>query len=238
MKPSILLAGVLAAFCATTAPALLAAQELTQSRQIIVNGEGEVTAAPDMATITLGVTHRADEAKAAMDTTSDNVAAILERLATLGVAESDMQTRNLTLNPVWSDNGRTDLEQNVITGFVASNTIYVRVRDLESLGPLLDAVIEDGANDFNGLQFSMQNPDPLMDEARKAAVKDAMAKAVLYADAAGIELGQVRSITEQGGGRPMMMEMAASARKGGVPIAAGEVTVSSSVSMVFDIVSP
>ncbi|MBL3702317.1 DUF541 domain-containing protein [Sulfitobacter sp. BDSS02] len=238
MKPSILLAGVLAAFCATTAPALLAAQELTQSRQIIVNGEGEVTAAPDMATITLGVTHRADEAKAAMDTTSDNVTAILERLATLGVAESDMQTRNLTLNPVWSDNGRTDLEQNVITGFVASNTIYVRVRDLESLGPLLDAVIEDGANDFNGLQFSMQNPDPLMDEARKAAVKDAMAKAVLYADAAGIELGQVRSITEQGGGRPMMMEMAASARKGGVPIAAGEVTVSSSVSMVFDIVSP
>jgi len=99
-------------------------------------------------------------------------------------------------------------------------------------------VIEDGANDFHGLQFSMQNPDPLMDEARKAAVKDAMAKAVLYADAAGIELGQVRSITEQGGGRPMMMEMAASARKGGVPIAAGEVTVSSSVSMVFDIVSP
>ena len=147
MKPSILLAGVLAAFCATTAPALLAAQELTQSRQIIVNGEGEVTAAPDMATITLGVTHRADEAKAAMDTTSDNVTAILERLAALGVAESDMQTRNLTLNPVWSDNGRTDLEQNVITGFVASNTIYVRVRDLESLGPLLDAVIEDGAND-------------------------------------------------------------------------------------------
>ena len=61
MKQSILLAGVLAAFCATTAPALLAAQELTQSRQIIVNGEGEVTAAPDMATITLGVTHRADE---------------------------------------------------------------------------------------------------------------------------------------------------------------------------------
>lgn len=204
-------------------------------RQITVTGEGRVEAAPDMATISLGVTHENEQAKLAMEATSDAVARILERIAAMGVAPRDMQTRALSLSPVWSERTASDGNRARITGFVASNTVMVRVRDLASLGRILDAVIEDGANDFNGLQFDVQNPEPLMDEARRAAVADAMARAALLAEAAGVTLGPVQSISEQGGMRPMgaMMDMAM--RESGVPIAAGEVSVEAMVSMVFAI---
>jgi uncharacterized protein len=98
----------------------------------------------------------------------------------------------------------------------------------------MDAVISDGANNFNGLRFSVQDPDPLMDQARELAVADAVARAELLTSAAGIGLGEVLSMTEQGGERPVVMEMSA-ARGGSVPIAAGEVSLSASVSMVFAI---
>ncbi len=204
-------------------------------RQITVTGEGRVEAAPDMATISLGVTHENEQAKLAMEATSDAVARILERIAAMGVAPRDMQTRALSLSPVWSERTASEGNRARITGFVASNTVMVRVRDLASLGRILDAVIEDGANDFNGLQFDVQNPEPLMDEARRAAVADAMARAALLAEAAGVTLGPVQSISEQGGMRPMgaMMDMAM--RELGVPIAAGEVSVEAMVSMVFAI---
>lgn len=226
------------AFAGALALAALAGAALAEDlpRQINVSGEGRIEAAPDMATITLGVTNESEEAKAAMDATSEAVARILERIGALGVAPRDMQTRSLTLSPVWSDRDLSEGERARITGFVASNTVTVRIRDLGSLGGVLDAVIADGANDFRGLQFALQDPEPLMDEARRAAVADAMAKAALLAESAGVTLGALRSITEHGGGRPMpMMAMEAAARGASMPIAAGEVTVEASVSMVFDI---
>ena len=227
----------LAAVAILTLPATAQTNpEQVPPRQIMVMGEGQVEAVPDMATITLGVTHEAKAAREAMAATSDAVARILEQLGAMGIAERDLQTSNLTLNPVWSDRSGSVGGYNQISGFAASNTVFVRVRDLDGLGQILDAVIDVGANDFNGLSFSVQEPEPLEMQARDAAVADAMAKAVALAKAAGVTLGPVRSITDNGGGGgPVMMEMAAS-RKGGVPIAAGEVTVSAMVSMVFDIV--
>lgn len=206
------------------------------ARRISVAGEGRVEAAPDMATITLGVTHEAKEAQEAMRATSDGVARVLERLGAMGIAARDLQTRQLSLNPVWSDRASSGGTGRRITGFVASNTVLVRVRDLAALGGILDAVIADGANDFNGLRFGVQDPDPLLDEARRRAVADAMARAALLAEAAGVPLGPVRSIDDHGGGQPMpMAEMAMRASPGGVPVAAGELTLTATVSMVFEI---
>ncbi|MDU9002723.1 SIMPL domain-containing protein [Sedimentitalea todarodis] len=217
---------------ALTAPA--AAQD--QVRQIAVTGEGQVEAAPDMATITLGVTNEAREAKAAMAATSASVGQVLERLTALGIEQKDIQTQRLSLNPVWSGRGSSGTYPAKITGFTASNMVMVRIRDLDILGTTLDAVIADGANDFNGLQFGVQEPGPLQDAAREAAVKDAIAKAQLLANAAGVPLGPIISITEQGGGgpRPMMMQRAAMAESS-VPVAAGEVSLSASVSVIFAI---
>ena len=112
----------------------------------------------------------------------------------------------------------------------------VRIRDFTLLGGILDQVITDGANDLNGLQFGIQEPDPLVDAARQAAVADGIAKAQLLAGAAGVTLGPVQSISEQGGRpQPMMMEMAAARSSADVPVAAGEVSLRAQVSMVFAI---
>jgi len=219
------------------APAAMAAGNL---RQITVTGTGSVATVPDMAMINLGVSNQAKQAAAAMAATSETTAEMLQQLAALGIEPADMQTSNLSLNPVWSNrsssgsgagSGSGDRE---ISGFVASNSVLVRVRDLQALGQIMGAVTSVGANNFNGLQFSLQDPAPLANLARQKAVADAIAKASLFAMAADVPLGAVQSITEQGGARPMAMEMSA-ARGASMPIAAGEVSVAASVVMVFAI---
>ena len=205
-------------------------------RRITVAGEGRIEAMPDMATITLGVTHEAKEARDAMQATSEAVARVLERLAAMGIAPRDLQTRQLSLNPVWSDSATSGSDRRRITGFVASNTVMVRVRDLAALGGILDMVIEDGANDFNGLRFGLQDPAPLMDEARQRAVADAMDRAKLLAAAAGVTLGPVLSIDEHGGGSVApMAEMAMRMSAASAPVAAGELSITANVAMVFAI---
>ncbi|MEX5727080.1 uncharacterized protein Ga0609869_000433 [Rhodovulum iodosum] len=197
-----------------------------------VTGEGKVAAAPDMATLTLGVTHQARTAAAAMDQVSTQTAAVLARLRAAGIAERD-QTSALTLSPVWS---RPDSEPaRQITGFAAANRLTVRVRALDALGAVLDQVIGAGANSFRGLSFGVQDPAPLIDEARRRAVADATAKAELYATAAGLSLGPVQQIedVERASPRPMMREATRAGAQ--VPVAAGEVTLSASVTMVFSL---
>lgn len=219
-----------ALICALVTPA---GAETAPSRQIVVTGEGRVDTTPDMAVISLGVTHEAKAAMAAMGETSAAVAAVLERLTAMGVAEKDVQTENVSLNPIWSDPGSQGGVPS-ISGFSASNTVQVRVRDLERLGAIMDTAIGDGANTFSGLQFSLQNPAPQEEEARKRAVADGMARAKALAEAAGVTLGPVQQINEIGGGIPGPMKMSM-ARDEGIPIAAGEVSVSVTVSMTFAI---
>lgn len=205
------------------------------SRTITVSGTGSASAAPDKATMSIGVTEEAKDAREAMRRTSDKVAEVLARLQSSGIDPADIQTRRLSVSPVWSNRRGNYDEPAKITGFVASNRVSVRVLDLPELGAVLDRVLAAGANDFGGLQFGLQDPGPVADAARRAAVADAMAKAALFAEAAGVTLGSVQSLSEHGGqARPVMME-AAAARDAAVPVAAGEVTVSATVTMVFAI---
>lgn len=205
-------------------------------RVISVTGEASVEAAPDMATIRLGVTNEAPEAGTAMEATSVAVRAVIDRLSAQGIADRDIQTSGFSLQPVWSGRGPNNSETPEITGFFARNGVTVRVRDLTALGGILDAVVQDGANTFNGLEFGLQAPEPLESEARQAAVKDAMARAEELAEAAGVTLGSVQSMSEQSyRAKPMMMEMASARSMGDVPVAAGEVGVQAQVSMSFAI---
>ena len=205
-----------------------------EMRAITVVGQGSVAAVPDMATISMGVTHEASVAAEAMAQVSAGVTAVLNRLSEAGVEARDMQTSSLSLQPVWSNHGNDGSQPPRITGFVASNQVTVRVRDLSGLGAVLDTVVQDGANTFNGLQFAMQEPAPLEAEARAAAVRDGMARAAQLAEAAGVTLGPVRSISENGPVQGMMMEMAA-ARSMDKAVAAGELSLEAQVSMVFSI---
>ncbi len=208
-----------------------------EERRITVSGTGTALATPDMATITLGVTNQDAQASAAMDETSAAVTAILKRLEDMGLEARDVQTRDLSLSPVWANRAGQSGEAPEITGFTASNRVLVRVRDLENLGSIMDAVIEDGANDFGGLSFSVQEPKPMEADARAKAVADAIAKAEQLAQAANVTLGPVQEINEQVGGvRPVAefsrINMADAAS---VPVAGGEVSVSVNVTMEFEI---
>jgi hypothetical protein len=215
--------------------ALAAPATAQEERTISVTGRGEVASAPDMAVIGLGVVEEAETARAAMDAASTAAAAVLARLEEIGIAERDIQTSDLRLAPVWSN--PKEGQQREIVGFQAANQLTVRVRDLSGLGAALDAVVSDGANRFGGLRFTMADPAPLMEDARRRAVEDATARARTLADAAGVSLGPVRTITEHGGGRPrpVMMEAARSDMAGAPPVAPGEIELSVEVSMVFEI---
>ncbi|ABG31449.1 DUF541 domain-containing protein [Roseobacter denitrificans] len=219
------------AWILATAPPLLAETD----RVITTTGQGAVDMAPDMATLNVGVTNQAPLAGDALRLTSEAVAAVLAQLGEAGIEPRDMQTQGVNLRPVWNRNN-PDNEPPRITGFVAQNVLTIRVRDLDALGGILDRVVEDGANTFNGLQFSVQDPKPAMARARQDAVRDAIAKAEQLAEAAGVVLGPVQTISESGGGsRPSIFNMAAARQASDVPVAAGEVSLTSQVSMVFRI---
>ena len=209
----------------------------TAPATISVSGEGKVEIAPDMATLNLGVTTEADTAAAALTANSAGLAAALARLRAAGIAERDIQTTGLTISPRYDY--RNDGSQPQINGYIASNMVMVRVRDLSILGATLDGAVADGANTLNGIAFGLQEPDATLDEARRRAVTDAAHKAALYAEAAGVKLGRIASIAEQmnfGGPQPMMMAEASFAKDGGsVPVASGELSVASTVSVIYEI---
>lgn len=237
MKAKKLLA---AALMLSMSAGALAASEAAAPRQITVTGESTLQVAPELATITLGVTEEAGEAAAAMATVSDAMTAVIARLKDAGIAAEDMQTQQISMHPVWSQDRSYDSGgRREITGFEASNTLMVRVRDLDGLGPVLDKVLAAGANRFQGLNFGVEDPSAVTGRIRGEAVKDAIRKAQQLAEAAGMELGPVRSISEHGGGggpRPMMaMDMA---RQESMPIEAGELTFTHNVSVVFDMSVP
>lgn len=204
------------------------------SAQITVIGEGTVTAVPDLATVSLGVTTTDPIAAAAMKANSTALSAVMDRLQAAGIAQNDLQTSSLQLNPNWtnSENGTM-----TVMSYTATNMLSVRVRDLTILGSVLDAAITDGANTLNGISFGQSDPRPTQDAARQAAVADAIARAKLLTQAAGVTLGRVLSISEGAGfGAPMPMMKAADMAQS-VPVAAGELGVTASVSMMFEVVN-
>lgn len=203
------------------------------ARTITVTGEGRISVAPDMAILRLGVSREARKASDAMRAASEAAAAVLSQIEKAGIAPRDVQTANVSLSPRW-DHSKNNAPR--VVGYIASNDLTVRVRDLESLGGLMDGVVSDGANQMNGLSFSIAEPRPLQDQARQEAVKDARAKAELLAEAAGVGLGPVRTITEGGGARPpIAMARGAMMESAAVPIAAGELDVRTNVTVIFSI---
>lgn len=208
-------------------------------RTISVTGVGEITLPADQAVVRVGVQSGGATSAEAMNGASDATAAILAFLAQSGIAPTDVQTQGLRLTPMYK-RGLTGLDYTQISGYSAQNSVSVTTQDLNGLGGLLAGIVELGGNRIDGISFGLADPDSYQDQARVLAVQDARARADLYAGAAGVEVDGVISISENGysGGvlydampRMMMAESAVS----DVPLAAGEITVTADVSIVFEI---
>lgn len=205
-------------------------------RQVVVTGEGRVGAEPDMARVFLGVTREARSAGEALRLTSEAMTSVLATIEGAGIDVRDFQTSNVGLSPRWQRTSSGNAPPR-ITGYVASNDVTVRVRDLDLLGGLLDALVADGANQMNGISFAVADPSPLIEQARIAAVADAKARADTLAQAAGVTLGPVLLITEGGITRQPapMMRGAMSEAAMDVPIAGGELDFVRQVTMTFEL---
>lgn len=205
-------------------------------RLISVSGEGVVTAVPDMASISVGVTTQAKDATSALAANNRAMAALFEVLDDFDIAANDRQSSGFNVYPRYDRpaDGRSASE---ITSYVVSNQLTIRLRDIDRLGDLLAAVVESGSNQLGSLAFGNTDSDRLLDEARTRAVANARHKASLYAEAAGGKLGHVVSITEGGASPPVpMMRGAMMAEMAAVPVAAGENEYRAVVNVVFELV--
>lgn len=214
--------------------ALLANPAWADPRIITMSGHGEVKAVPDQAQISAGVTTNAPTAAAALAANSARMNAVYAALKKSGVPDRNIQTSGFSVFPQYT-NG--DNNPRRLTGYQVSNTVSVKLDAVDRTGPTLDALVAAGANQMNGISFGIAKPEPLLDQARAAAVADAQHRAEIYAKAAGVALGPVQSISENAGEppRPVMYRMAAAMAAAPTPVAAGEQTVSADVAMVWEI---
>jgi len=218
----------LALLASLTAPVLAA-----DPHTIAMIGHGEIRATPDMAQVTIGVTATAATAAQAVAANSARMKTVFAALAKLGVPEKNVQTANFFVLPQYT-NGDNNAPRR-LTGYQVNNDVTVRLEDVGKLGSALDALVAAGANQINGISFSIQNDAPLLEKARAQAVADARARAETYAKAAGVSLGSILSISEGGGEAPPrpMYRMAAMAAE--TRIAPGEQSVTAEVSVVWEI---
>ena len=203
---------------------------------ITVSGEGAVTAVPDMASVSVGVTTQARDAAEAMAANNRAMASLFDVLDKFGIAETDRQSSGFSVYPRRDRqiDGRNTSE---ITSYVVSNQLMVRYRDIDRLGELLSAVVESGSNQLGSLSFGNTNEAELLDEARTSAVANARHKASLYAEAAGGKLGRVVSISEAGAAQPRpLMRAGMAMQMEAVPVAAGENEYRAVVNVVFELV--
>lgn len=237
-------AALVAVALAVMAPAGANAQMILQPSvlppgQLVLQGRGEITAAPDTAIVTSGVTSQGATAREALDGNTRDMAALIETLKAAGIEPRDIQTSGFSVSPnyVYTDardaNGYSLPPK--INGYIVSNMVTVRVRDLKILGAVLDQAVTVGANTINGVSFSVADPSKLYDEARKLAVEDAREKADLYAAAAGVELGHIVMISETPSyapPQPMMMRAeVANMAAAPVPVQTGELVFGIDVSI-------
>ena len=222
-------------------PGVAAAQSLAiepRERLLSMTGEGSAHASPDMAVITLGIVSEEASARAALDANTQSMTRVLDALRAEGLEARDLQTSGFSVEPIYSqpprdyDHSRPFRPQ--IVGYRVRNSLIVRIRELERVGAILDQGITLGANSVSGPSFTVADPKPLEEEARRAAMRDALKKGELYAQAAGVELGPIFRIEESYSRPPQPLQAAAmrmEAADSAVPIEGGELTFEAQVSV-------
>ncbi|MEO8175597.1 MAG: SIMPL domain-containing protein [Sphingomicrobium sp.] len=199
-----------------------------------ISATGEVTRVPDIATITAGVMTRSATATGAIADNATRMERVRGALKRAGIADRDIQTSNLSLNPEYR---YQDNQPPQLTGYTASNQVNVRFRDIRNTGRILDALVAQGANQINGPNLSIDQPEAALDEARLKAIAAGRARADIYARALGMRVVRLLSVSESGGysAPPMPMVMRAQSADASTKIDPGEQQLQVTVSMSFEL---
>lgn len=210
---------------------------------LTVTAQGSSTRTPDVASYSAGVTTQGATASEALTANSAQMKRVIAALKQAGIADRDIQTSNLNLNPVYSqpkrlpDGNFEDGPQRIV-GYQATNSVSVRQRKIEEMGKVVDALVKAGANQVNGPNFMLDQPDAAMNEARTAAMKEARSRADLYARSAGLRVVRIVSISENSGYAPrpqMFVRKEAMDASSAPPVAAGELEMSADVTVQFEL---
>jgi len=240
MKKILLSLGLIAvlALSACSAPvspgqSSLSQESSTPVRNIMVNGTGQVTMAPDMAYVYIGVQSQSENVGDALNENNQNAQAIASSLRELGIEDKDIQTSSFSIYPQQQYGPQGEVTGTV---YVVNNTVYVTVRDLQILGSLLDVVVRTGANSINGVSFDVQDKSQAISEARRLAVESARSQAEEMANAAGVTLGDLQTMSVYFS-QPVAASfeskglMAADASQ--VPVSAGQMVIRVEVSATY-----
>ena len=214
-----------------------AVSQATSPRTISVSGSGQANLVPDIAYIYVGVHIEESSAAAAMNSNNAQTQKMIEALKGFGIADGDIRTTNFSIYPQDKYDPMTGTPTGEKT-YMVDNTVYVTVRDLGRLGEMLDTVVAAGANTVNSIQFDVADKNDALKQARAEAIKDAEAQAQELADAAGLKLGEIQTISfydstpypvyeGKGGG--------GAAAASTVPIQPGQLTFSVTVSVTYEI---
>ena len=203
----------------------------TNSRQVTVVGSGQVQGTPDTLTANVSIEFTAPDVTAAMNQTSELQQAVINALVTAGVDRKDIRTTQVRLQPQYGP------ESSAIVGYRASNSIDVKIRNLDSASNTLALIVSTGGNAtrINSVNYSIDDDSQLVKDARARAFQDAKDRAQQYAQLSGLKLGKVISISESAGATPPTPIPLTRAAAAPVPLEPGQQTVSFSVTVVWEL---
>ena len=240
MRHALLAAASLAAAALPAAADAQQAAAITQTiagTRLDVSATGEVIRVPDLAVINAGVVTRAATAGGAIQQAATRMARVREALRQAGIADRDIQTSNISLEPQYT---YANNQPPKLNGYAATNQLSIRFRDIENTGKILDALVKEGANQISGPNLTIDKPEAALDEARGKAVAAARARADLYARSLGMRVVRVVSVSESGGSYPVpppmpMYARAEAAQAADSKIEAGEQKVQVNLAVTFEL---
>ena len=240
MKKTLLSLGTLAIIALLISGCTAPSASSGMVRTLNVSGSGEIKLEPDIARVNIGVRSQSQEIAEAFEENNAAAEAILSKMESMGVERSDLRTSNFSVyaqqdypRPISEDE-----PQEMQTTYVVENTVSVTVRNLDDLGDILSAVVAEGANTIYGVTFDIADPAEAREEARQLAIEDAKQQAQALAEAAGVKLGAIHTISINEG-EPVTIERAAAMEMaqggGGVPIETGNLTIRVTANLSFQI---
>jgi hypothetical protein len=224
-------------FLATGCAAIQPQSSSEPVHSMSVTGTGTVYIQPDIARVNIGVETESTDASEALAENTANANAIRQVLVEKGVADGDIQTSNFSIYQTVDYYDREDSETQKT--FIVQNTVSVIVRDLDNLGEVLAAVVDQGANTIYGVSFDIEDSETAYTEARDMAIQDAQSQAEAIAEAAGVRLGEISSLSIYDSGSPARTEMEEADMVAGIggsppPISSGTLTIQVSVYITYD----